>query len=101
MSSTIETLFSPMAGQPGKPNKQARARRRRWTFAQRWLTFLGFVLVWQLVAAVAHSAFFPTPTTIIASGFQQWLTGPVSHLFLTHSVFTDVLPSIGRSEEHT
>jgi ABC-type nitrate/sulfonate/bicarbonate transport system permease component len=94
--STVDTLLSPMVADPGEPKKRLRARRRRWTFAQRWLTFLGFVLVWQLIAAVAKSAFFPTPVTIIQSGFEQWLTGPASHLFLTHAVFTDVLPSIGK-----
>ncbi|HEX4222266.1 MAG TPA: ABC transporter permease [Pseudonocardiaceae bacterium] len=94
--STLDTLISPMVAEPGKPNKRLRARRRRWTFAQRWLTFLGFVLLWQLVAALARSPFFSTPLTIVESGYQQWFSAPASHLFLTNGVYTDVLPSIGK-----
>ena len=92
--STLETLVKPMAVDPGKPGKQA--RQRRWTFAQRWLTFLGFVLLWQLVAGIAQSPFFPTPVTIIQAGYQLWFSAPASHLFLTGGVYTDVLPSIGK-----
>jgi ABC-type nitrate/sulfonate/bicarbonate transport system permease component len=92
--STLETLVKPMVADPGKPGKQA--RQRRWTFAQRWLTFLGFVLLWQLVAGIAQSPFFPTPVTIIQAGYQLWFSAPASHLFLTGGVYTDVLPSIGK-----
>jgi ABC-type nitrate/sulfonate/bicarbonate transport system permease component len=85
-----------MVADPGEPKKRARTRARRWTFAQRWLTFLGFLLVWQLVAGLAKSAFFPTPITIVQAGYQLWFSAPASHLFLTSGVFSDVLPSIGK-----
>ncbi len=71
-------------------------RPRTWTFAQRWGTFLGFALLWQLVADLASSPFFSSPTQIIGAIGKLWLSGPASHLFLTRSVAEDVLPSIGK-----
>ncbi|HEY4458769.1 MAG TPA: ABC transporter permease [Pseudonocardiaceae bacterium] len=71
-------------------------RPRSWTFAQRWGTFLGFALLWQLVAEEAKSPFFSAPTQIIGAIGKLWLSGPASHAFLTQSVADDILTSIGK-----
>jgi ABC-type nitrate/sulfonate/bicarbonate transport system permease component len=94
--STMDTLM-PVAEQPAASGRTGKPKRRRWvSITQRWGGFLVFVLLWQWVAAVAQSAFFPTPLTILGAMRQQWLSGPASHLFFTSGVTTDVLPSIGK-----
>jgi ABC-type nitrate/sulfonate/bicarbonate transport system permease component len=54
------------------------------------------LLVWQIAAVFAHSMFFPTPLSILAEACTLWLSDSPQHLFLTESVFRDVLPSLGR-----
>jgi ABC-type nitrate/sulfonate/bicarbonate transport system permease component len=94
--STIEAV-RPVAEQPPPAGPPAKVRRqRRWTFAQRWATFLGFVLVWQLGATLAASPFLSAPLQILPAMRRLWFSGPASHLFLGSSVATDVLPSIGK-----
>ncbi|MEU3274666.1 ABC transporter permease [Saccharomonospora sp. NPDC006951] len=65
-------------------------------FVQRWALFLGAVAVWELVTRLADDNFFPPPTKILATAGELWFTGPSSQLFLTDSVFDDILPSLGR-----
>ena len=93
--SIIEALRPAAVPPPVGPLPRVR-RRRKWTLAQRWGTFLGFALVWQLVATLAQSPFFPAPTLILGAMRKLWLSGPASHLFLTQSVADDILPSIGK-----
>jgi ABC-type nitrate/sulfonate/bicarbonate transport system permease component len=92
---TMETVRG-LAGLPPAQPKRRRARAGWVGFGQRWGTFLGFVLVWQLVAGLAKTVFFPTPWTILGAARSQWLSGPASHLFLTSAVANDVLPSLGK-----
>jgi ABC-type nitrate/sulfonate/bicarbonate transport system permease component len=54
------------------------------------------VVLWQIAAGAAGSPFFPTPTTILGSAHDIWLSGPATQLFLGDSVVNDVLPSLGR-----
>jgi len=54
------------------------------------------VLLWQWAAARTSSLFFPTPAEIVARIHHDWFSGPAAHLFLTHSVATDIVPSLGR-----
>lgn len=71
--------------------------RVRWiSFGQRWLVFAACVAVWQVVAGIAQSAFFPTPAAIAKAIRDLWLSGPPQHLFLTSGVSSDILPSLGR-----
>lgn len=93
---SIIDAVRPVAGQPPAGPRPRIRRQRKWTFAQRWGTFLGFALVWQLIAVLAKSPFFSSPTDILGAMRKLWLSGPASHLFLTQSVATDVLPSIGK-----
>lgn len=94
--STVETL-EPVLEAPPVHTGPARRRRSRWIgFAQRWGTFVGFVLVWQLLTTLANAAYFPTPFHIAAAMRKLWLSGPASHLFLTPSVANDIVPSITR-----
>lgn len=65
-------------------------------FARNWALFLALVLVWELVTRLADDIFFPPPSSILATGAQIWLTGPASQLFLTDTVYYDILPSVGR-----
>lgn len=66
-------------------------------FAQRWLVFLGALLVWELGARAARTVYFPPPSTIVPTGVDLWLSGPPAHLFLSDAVFDDILPSLGRA----
>lgn len=94
--STVDTL-EPVVEEPAAGHGPARPRRRRWVaFAQRWGTFLGFVLVWQLATTAIGSAYFPTPWRILLAMQRLWLSGPVSHLFLTPAVGNDIVPSVSR-----
>lgn len=65
-------------------------------FARRWSLFLVAVVLWELAARLGQSPFFPPPTTILGSAADVWFSGPATRLFLGESVFTDVLPSLGR-----
>jgi ABC-type nitrate/sulfonate/bicarbonate transport system permease component len=94
--STVDTL-EPVIDQPAVHPGPVRRRRSRWIgFAQRWGTFVGFVVVWQLATALAKAPYFPTPFSIAQAMQKLWLSGPASHLFLTPSVATDIVPSISR-----
>ncbi|GAA0511371.1 nitrate ABC transporter permease [Saccharopolyspora subtropica] len=65
-------------------------------FLNRWLVFIGAVVVWELVTRLAQSPFFPPPTVIVQTAAQRWFSGPASSLFLTDIVFHDLLASFGR-----
>lgn len=63
---------------------------------RRWGLFLAAVLLWQFAAGLDDTIFFPPPTTIVATAVDLWFSGPATQLFLSDSVFDDVLPSVGR-----
>jgi ABC-type nitrate/sulfonate/bicarbonate transport system permease component len=63
---------------------------------QRWMVFLGAVVVWEVGARLAGNTYFPPPTAILEMGYQLWFTGPASDLFLTKTWFDDILPSLAR-----
>lgn len=65
-------------------------------FLRAWSVFLGAVAAWEMATRVAGNTFFPPPVTILARAAELWLSGPASRLFLTDSVFNDVLPSLIR-----
>lgn len=65
-------------------------------FLRNWLLFIGLILLWELVARLVGDPFFPPPTQIAQSGFEMWFSGPATQLFLSDTVFENVLPSIGR-----
>jgi ABC-type nitrate/sulfonate/bicarbonate transport system permease component len=75
------------------------ANRKVAVFAQRWLIFVIFVLIWQWAATVVARTVFPTPLAIATEVRELWLSGPASHLFLTSAVDQDILPSVGRLAE--
>jgi ABC-type nitrate/sulfonate/bicarbonate transport system permease component len=64
--------------------------------AQRWIVFVGLLVVWELVTLAAQSPFFPTPTEIVRAAGRMWLGGPASQLGLNDTVFVHILPSLGR-----
>lgn len=59
----------------------------------RWGVFAAAVVVWELVARVAASAFFPPPSAIAVAGWRLWFSGPA---VLTEAAVVDVLPSVAR-----
>ncbi|ONI78739.1 nitrate ABC transporter permease [Actinosynnema sp. ALI-1.44] len=65
-------------------------------FAQRWVVFIGVLVVWQLLTMASGSKFFPTPLSIVEAAGNLWLGGPASQLWLHDNVFVHVLPSLGR-----
>ncbi|MCI2420372.1 ABC transporter permease [Saccharopolyspora sp. K220] len=65
-------------------------------FLRRWLVFIGAIVVWELLTRAAQNPFFPPPTQIVGAAARNWFSGPASSLFLTDTVFTDLLASLGR-----
>ncbi|TDQ55906.1 ABC-type nitrate/sulfonate/bicarbonate transport system permease component [Actinomycetospora succinea] len=59
----------------------------------RWGVFALVVVVWELVARAAGSAFFPPPTAIAQVGWRTWFSGPA---VLTEAAWADVVPSVLR-----
>ncbi|WP_181776978.1 ABC transporter permease [Amycolatopsis pittospori] len=62
-----------------------------------WLLFFALVGIWELSTRLAESPFFPPPSEILTTSAKLWFTGPASQLFLTDTVFDNVLPSLGRT----
>jgi ABC-type nitrate/sulfonate/bicarbonate transport system permease component len=65
-------------------------------FLQRWIVFIAFVIVWQVVTGLVADPYFPTPVAIVGTMQDLWFSGPVSHLFLTDLAVDNILPSLGR-----
>jgi ABC-type proline/glycine betaine transport system permease subunit len=65
--------------------------------ARNWLLFFALLGIWELSTRLAKSPFFPPPTEILTTSAKLWFTGPASQLFLTDTVFANVLPSLGRT----
>lgn len=59
----------------------------------RWGVFALAVVVWEIAARAATSAFFPPPSAIAATGWRTWFSGPA---VLTDSAWADVVPSVAR-----
>ena len=66
------------------------------SFAVRYGLAIALVIVWEFAARKAGSIFFPPPSEILHRAASLWLSGPPHRLFLSDSVFQDVLPSIFR-----
>jgi len=66
------------------------------SFAVRYGLGIALVIVWEFAARKAGSIFFPPPSEILHRAASLWLSGPPHRLFLSDSVFQDVLPSIFR-----
>ncbi|MET0133625.1 MAG: ABC transporter permease [Kibdelosporangium sp.] len=58
--------------------------------------FAVLVVGWQLVAAGVADPLFPPPSAIAAEAAELWFTGPADRLFLTDTVYEDILPSLAR-----
>ncbi|SFA84032.1 ABC-type nitrate/sulfonate/bicarbonate transport system, permease component [Amycolatopsis marina] len=61
-----------------------------------WALFVALVVLWELVTRIAEDTFFPPPTVILGTGARLWLSGPAGQLFLTDTVFEDIVPSLAR-----
>jgi ABC-type nitrate/sulfonate/bicarbonate transport system permease component len=66
------------------------------SFAVRYGLGIVLVVLWQFAAKQAGSIFFPPPLEIVQRAAELWLSGPPSRLFLSNSVFQDVIPSLFR-----
>jgi ABC-type nitrate/sulfonate/bicarbonate transport system permease component len=66
------------------------------SFAVRYGLGIALIIVWEFAARNAGSIFFPPPSEILHRAASLWLSGPPHRLFLSDSVFQDVLPSIFR-----
>jgi ABC-type nitrate/sulfonate/bicarbonate transport system permease component len=66
------------------------------SFAVRYGLGITLVIVWEYAARKAGSIFFPPPSDILHRAVTLWLSGPPSRLFLSGSVFQDVIPSLLR-----
>ena len=66
------------------------------SFAARYGLGIALVIVWEYAARKAGSIFFPAPSEILHRAATLWLSGPPQRLFLSDSVFQDVIPSLFR-----
>ena len=66
------------------------------SFAVRYGLGIVLVIAWEYAARRAGSIFFPPPSEILQRAVSLWLSGPASQLFLSESVFQDVIPSLLR-----
>jgi len=66
------------------------------SFAVRYGLGIALVIVWEYAARKAGSIFFPPPSEILHRAATLWLSGPPQRLFLSDSVFQDVIPSLLR-----
>ena len=66
------------------------------SFAVRYGLGIALIIVWEFAARKAGSIFFPPPSEILHRAATLWLSGKPQRLFLSDSVFQDVLPSIFR-----
>jgi len=66
------------------------------SFAVRYGLGITLVIVWEYAARKAGSIFFPPPSDILHRAVTLWLSGPPSRLFLSGSIFQDVIPSLLR-----
>ena len=66
------------------------------SFAARYGLGIALVIVWEYAARKAGSIFFPAPSEILHRAATLWLSGPPQRLFLSDSVFQDVIPSLLR-----
>ena len=55
------------------------------------------LLLWELVARLAGSQFFPPPSQIVVRAWELWFSGPISSAFTTERFWADVVPSMGRA----
>lgn len=54
------------------------------------------VVLWQVVAKVFNTPFFPPFFDILGRFWQDWLSGPPSQLFLSDAFIVNALPTFGR-----
>lgn len=67
--------------------------------ALRWLVFAAAIAAWQGAARLAppdERLFFPPPTRIAAQIGRLWLSGSISHLYVTPTATGEIGPSMGR-----
>jgi ABC-type nitrate/sulfonate/bicarbonate transport system permease component len=62
----------------------------------RWLVLAAGCSAWQTWATWHRSPFFPPPSAIVARMYDLWFSGPATHLLLTRSATSNILPSLGR-----
>ena len=74
----------------------SRAFRVIQSFAVRYGLGIALIILWEFAARKAGSIFFPPPSEILHRAATLWLSGKPQRLFLSDSVFQDVLPSIFR-----
>ena len=65
-------------------------------FIARLLVVAAVVGGWGLATKVAASPYFPPPSSIAATMYRQWFSGPASHLWLTGDATANLVPSLGR-----
>jgi ABC-type nitrate/sulfonate/bicarbonate transport system permease component len=66
------------------------------SFTVRYGLGIALIILWEFAARKAGSIFFPPPSEILYRAATLWLSGKPQRLFLSDSVFQDVLPSIFR-----
>jgi ABC-type nitrate/sulfonate/bicarbonate transport system permease component len=66
------------------------------SLAVRYSLFIVIVVLWEVITRRTGSIFFPPPSEILQRAVALWLSGPAERLFLSDSVFQDVLPSLFR-----
>ncbi|GAB2563479.1 ABC transporter permease [Leucobacter ruminantium] len=91
---TTETQV--IAAQAAQAGRRGRGRGKLGRFAIRLPALVLAILLWQVVATVFDTPFFPPFLDILARFRADWLSGPPSQLFLSDAFITNALPTITR-----
>lgn len=88
-------------GRGSKDDRRARRSRgdggsRLRQFAIRWGALIALGVLWEVVARIVESPFFPPLTEVLERFYQLWLSGSPATLFFTERVVTDLVPSLVR-----
>ena len=71
-------------------------KRSAWLLALRLAVIAAAFGCWELATKAADSPYFLPPSSIVTAMYDQWFSGPVSHLWLTSDATANLLPSLSR-----
>lgn len=61
-----------------------------------FVPLLTLILLWEWVTKAFASIYFPPPSKIVVNFWELLFSGPISHMFMTESMTTDVAATVGR-----
>lgn len=79
-----------------RPRRRSKGAGGLLRFLSRLPLLLVAIIVWEIAASLVDSPFFPSLSRIAGRFTSDWLSGPVSQLFLSDAFFANAVPTLGR-----